>query len=49
MNVCDFPVFNDRKKVFKIRRNKNKPHRDVLTRPENETGNKQKTGMCCVM
>ena len=27
MNVCEFPVFNGRKKVVKIRRNKNKnPH-----------------------
>ena len=24
MNVCEFPVFNGRKKVVKIRRNKNK-------------------------
>ena len=49
MNVCDFPVFNDREKAFKISWNKTNPRMNVHTRPENETGSKQKTGMCCVM
>ena len=28
---------------------KTNPRMNVLTRPENETGNEHNTGMCCVM